>query len=1033
MLRLGGSTACRCTSTSTSLPCRHAATRRSYSRKTPPNSAPAPAPQQSASSYSYKPAIPHSVITGSGKDRWFEPVPNRSGWKDWILHDQRHSRSSIPPPSPPPLSDQDTTTLLNAYLTNRGPRTSLHQFSDEYGQLLEIAKKQDMPFLKAMVLEDLELSEMSNGERQRLRLDRFEKGKKVKVVGDPIEARGLVELVRGIERSEIKGENSTKLRKKEETVTSAVVEDKVQVIAKDEPVTTLSQALSILTHFAHPSSTSSINASSLSHSQLSETWELFSPAADLENSIQDYTLTLSFLHHLVSTSLSSEDFLPLALKVFGKLVETLPEELIASQPTQPSIPSDISLRFVLLRTLANAATSEDLYSISSKALHSLDKLHSLLPSSDQLDPFSTELRQPDLELLHQTITGWSSELREERIESYKPSKLDSSKQGSSLDELARLFDLLHSWTPSISHRQTPKEQLDGFVEECAERYRWDLVARVFKKWNETGTESEGYSLQKYHLKFARWLAGEAPYSTYSLPPPSSRSSETFTSNPSRSPRLSDPSLFSLFARLTHIQLRSTPNSPSNLSTTWSTTQKYEYLDLLTTSSGSTSETRSLARRIVSYWTQTNPLLGGSNRDPFVLRGSTLLNLIRTSLPPYSSNRPTQEQLGFLRSLVNQLIQALVLPNSPYSTTRTSSTKGGGGGGGSGGPELNHYDLTTLAQCYTLLGDGQSVGQVYRKMLDMKFLPDRKDVELVLGASTSLGGEGVGLERVRQARKVGVKVGEKVVQGLLKGVLEREVEERRALSGKELKGRDQWKKRVEEIMVFAKEELEFGEKEMERIEEYVLGYLPLCEIAKVAKLPTRRLLSILSHSSNSSSTRDTRGGGRSALPTISMKLALGLVQKASGIRHYLFACRVYQVVLSSSQLPAPQLLTLTLETLLKAHSNGSSKSKPKILDSLKTIIDETLESSPLTVQHLFFSNRKENKTLKLVLRGLIKVGELEALEMFWGVMEGIEEGVNVEKGTKEMVVRWAVGMEGREEVKARDGVVGDWAREVLRKD
>ena len=64
---------------------------------------------------------------------------------------------------------------------------------------------------------------------------------------------------------------------------------------------------------------------------------------------------------------------------------------------------------------------------------------------------------------------------------------------------------------------------------------------------------------------------------------------------------------------------------------------------------------------------------------------------------------------------------------------------------------------------------------------------------------------------------------------------------------------------------------------------------------------------------------------------------------------------------------------------------------------------------------------------MTLRGLIKVGEVDAIVRLF---EELGE-VKVRSGTREMVVRWAVGMRGRERVRNGEGRIGEWAREVLK--
>ncbi|GAA5908563.1 uncharacterized protein JCM6883_005587 [Sporobolomyces salmoneus] len=1037
------SKACQCPSSSTSLPCRHVP-RSSYSHKTSPNSAPSPSTSATTTTSN---SIPPQYT-------WFEPVQHNrrsSGWKDWGLFDSPPSAHSIPSPAPPAPSASDsdpTSILLNDYITQRGPRTSLNQFEDEYGQLLEIANEKDLPFLKAMVLEDLQLKELSNRERNGLGMDRF--GPKKGTEGTR-EVKNLSEMVEKIEGSEGMLEEDRRIRKKKELRTSKAEEEPVTTSDSqtEGTISTRTQALSVLQQISRPSSPQS----SFSIDQLSQTWDLFVESADLEDSLHDYSLTLSFLHYLVSTqSSSSSDSdvrLQLALKAFGDLVQVLPEELIASQPSiSPSDPttlaSDISLRYVILRTIVNSAISEDLWEISARSLLSLSRLDLDLSQLPSLE-----------ELIIQTSKGWMFELRNERISSYKPSKLASS--ASSLDQLVSLFTLLPShFDDDLSIESTRrKELLNELIEECAERYRWDLIAKLFQAEGK-----EGFELAKYHLKFARWLTGEAPYSTY----PSSRSSPT-SDSPSRSTRLVQPELFSLFARKTHHQLRRTLH---NLSDSWTLDEKFEWLDLLTSSKGATRETRSLARRIALYWTSRRYPLnlgvgGGKGKGPFLLRSSTLLNLVRTSLPPYSSSptysataatpattadtatatSPT-EHFALLRKLINSSIQALVSPHSPYSSVTPSSS--------SSGPYINHFDLTALAQSYALLNDFSSFAQVYRKLVvESRFLPDKKDVDLILSQAVRIRGGGVteGLEFVRESRRVGVKVGEGVVRGLVRSVWEREMERRRELKAAE--GKEQgprkrrekedqrWKLEIEEIMKFAKEELtELRSKDLRQLEDYVVGSPPLelLDLERIGKLSDTRLISMLSSKSNDlDNTRRVEDEG------ISTRRVAGLLKKCQEMRNHALATRIYLLILDeTSPSSISPLLTLTLQTLLQSHASASSSTtKARILDQFKLVIDSTLSSPspPLIFRpsssstSSTSSTKKEDDNIDLAVKGLIKVGESQAIDEFFAQV--LVDNTDVKNSIKEMVVRWSVGKEGRDAVRSREeGVVGEWAREILKK-
>ncbi|GAA5962264.1 hypothetical protein JCM3765_004726 [Sporobolomyces pararoseus] len=1071
MLRL--SRACRCTSTSNSLPCKHATittiTRsRSYSRKTLPNSAPSP----------------HHSSYANGGGRWFEPLQyNRLGFRDWlssnpISNSSSSSSSSLynisSSSSSSSSSSNRTDSLLNDYLTNRGPRTKLNHYQDEYGELLQLANDKNLFFLKAMVLEDLEFKELGNKGRKKLDLDRFEKRTTTtmttRVDGKEGEEEEETMVKVGMAKDTNIIENKSVVIVKED-------KDKVKVLEEEgEETFKFSQSVSILHKIANSTPQSSSSSSSLSFtvSQLDQTWENFILlGADLEDSLQDYSLTLSFLHYLLSSSpptssdyeLSSEEedpLLRLALKVFSSLVKVLPENLIATYPSlQPSTTTTMkkmkngndSIRILLLETLINSALDQDLFILSSKVLLSL--LEERLRQSNvnlEEDQESKGFQSVffDDEKVEKSLRGSLKNLKQERIKSFKPNELKSTR--TDLETLSDLISVVMNRESRSRRRRKMKEEegviissdevekdlLNRFVQECGERYRWDLIAKLFKERNDNKGQGQGgggggedvYELETYHLKFARWLSGEAPYSTYNHHHQNhySISNSMINDDVKRGKlqieRQSQPELFSLFARITHSQLRKRDHDHC---IEWNLTEKNEWIDLLTISTGSTKETRSLARRIVSFWIQQSPL---SSSSPFVLRGSTLLNLIRSSTS--SSTRPlTEERLNFLRSLINHSIQSLISPISPYSDN--SHEEGGTG------KVLSHFDLTSLAQCYDLIGDHESVQQVYKKLLELKFLPDQKDVEIVLA--------GGGLELVKRAKKVGIKIQEGVVRNLLKGILENQVDDLRRRIGEKEKGKNkkkkkerklvnqEWKFRIEEVLKFSKEELKFGKEEIERLENLVIGFIPLCQPDQLMKLSDSRLLSILE--------KKKRGN------EISIKVGLGLMKKCFETNHFKLVTRLYELIFKHSTTPlVPEVLTYPLETLLKSYSSSSSSSfnKTQILESLKSIIDQTLSSPPHLSSLLFFNlndkvnGEKKNKNFELIMKGLIKIGQIEAIENFWQTLYSEQGGSSidittnfeVDRSIKELVIRWVVGKEGsREKVLNRGGgIIEEWAKEVL---
>jgi len=274
---------------------------------------------------------------------------------------------------------------------------------------------------------------------------------------------------------------------------------------------------------------------------------------------------------------------------------------------------------------------------------------------------------------------------------------------------------------------------------------------------------------------------------------------------------------------------------------------------------------------------------------------------------------------------------------------------------------------------------------------LKFLPDKRDVELVLSSRSGDRDGGVGF--LRSVKGVGVKIGGEVLKGLMRGVV-----------------RDGEREKVEGVMRFGREEMGLSKGEIRELEELKIREWdgPRMSTKELVKLSTRELRNLI---------MSEKGG-------LSMKKAMGYMRKASQTRNYGLSLKIYHIFLrSSSPQSTSSLSTLfhsTLTTLIDSLKHSKSTLRPPILQALASTIDQTLSLSPSTI-----SGSKDN--LELTLRGLIKVGEVDAIDRLF---EELGE-VRVGSGTREMVVRWAVGVRGRERVRSEEGRVGEWAREVLK--
>ncbi|GAA5923135.1 hypothetical protein JCM1841_000082 [Sporobolomyces salmonicolor] len=1007
--------ACRCASTSTARPCHHA---QQYARSTPSASAPAPSAEPARSSPSFDQS---SSLWPNRNQKWFDSV--RPGWAGWIAQDRvKPSTSSssallslsYPPtrrPSTPPTPSQqrhvpseplDDTAVnrISAYMTFRGPRAALSQFEDEYGELLDMAEKGDMPFLKAMVMEDMEVAKMSSNERNKLQMERFaaprlDEKKQMfatKGFGEMIDPEGKAEVpeetvgprrrpAEGQEGEAVSvtplGEEAVEPTDAERLSRRLAVGFLRQVVAsgsRDEP---LPPDLASATPFA-----------AHDEARLRLVWTAFLSEADLDNSIDDFRFALSFLHYLAAPSSPSRHltttptapYLPLALEVFETLVDVLPEELVASEPTPPlSLPHDASLQLVLLRTIANAALSEDLLALACRTLLSLDAVRTLHPSLS-----SSSDADVDIDLLTSTLSSILADLSHERKSAYRPVSLPSaSSSPDSLLSLAHsLLCLFGKWIPqAYTDTDQPvlpapiRVALSSFAEEAAARYRWDAIADVWRVWSE-----KGWELEKSHLKFARWLAGEAPYSTYALSPAEDSAGKRTSERPRRSVRAVQTDLFARFAEATHVQLRR-----RTIGSHWTSDDKFEWIELLCASKASTGATRSFARRICTFWSDQAPL---GTPSPFVPRGRAFLNLARTALPPYGTDP------DFVRKLAASFIASLIHPSSPYAV------KDG---------KIDHYDLTTLAQVYTMLGDHDSVAQVYRRLLAQKILPDQADVTTILTAAPKRHAESA-LSFVKQAGEVGLRISYEVIEGVLRSVLEDELKTRQDSEGEQPRRADLRLQNKVNSMYQLAEDLGLGAEDVARLRYVAATFLPLTSPSSTARLPVGPLLDLL--------VSPTTGA-------INPTVTLALLRKSKSAHDWGLAVKVFlrATETSSPAAPAPlhtdRLLRLTLDALLASHARLKSPSREQIRQALVSVIDRSLVPSPPLIA--------SRATLDLCLRAMLKVGDVDAVDRLMEVLRGAGVSVKPSEDVKTTVGRWARGLLGKEAVDEREGWVADAAR------
>ncbi|GAA5826805.1 hypothetical protein JCM3770_004698, partial [Rhodotorula araucariae] len=762
MLQRYGSTACRCASTSTASPCRHSpaapvpSPSRAYSKSSLPTS------QESNPSFDYTAPLWRSPPPSS-LNRWFSPA--LPGWSSWLRY---HPMPPSPPPPPPPLPtsapssrherapakpaavgvDDAMVGRLSAYFASRGPRGALSQFRDEFGDYLAVAEQAHLPLVKAMVLEDASLVEVSARQRKHLRMERFA----TVDAQDGGEVRRLVE--RGVVRpalvdAHVERQEHLRRRKEGEAHTevplasrldTADVEDSAEPAVRADELD-LPTAVAFLRDFSAPMATHTP-----SPERVTLAWEVFSAHADLRDSAEDLELAVSTLHRLADSPAGTSPDLPLALSVLESLLEVLPDDVVAPEPTGvDDVPQDVCLKVVLLRTAASVAVSEDYLPLATRVLESIARLRSTHPSVAV--PPTADL---DLELVETALEQTSTRLADERHATYRPSTAASSdaSQPSLIAVSASLLRLAARWLPphtsdtgvaTLPASLAPI--LASFADEAAHRHCWDLLAQQWTIWY-----ARGWNMQRWHVKLARWLAGDAPYSTYPLAPGQARST--------RIVRADD---FARFALATCAALRA-----GTVGREWTLDSRSDWLELLCSSPAASPATRRAARALALAWHAAAP---PASPAPFVLRGSALLALVRTALPPFARGGPRARDQA--AQLVAAHLGTLVGRSSPYARADG---------------QIAHFDLSTLAQAYGLLGDHASVAQVFRRLLDQRVLPDRKDIELVLAGAVKRTERGRALRLVESAGRLGIRIDYATLESVLRGILEEVAQAQRASPG-----------------------------------------------------------------------------------------------------------------------------------------------------------------------------------------------------------------------------------------------------------
>ncbi|GAA5879172.1 hypothetical protein JCM3774_002100 [Rhodotorula dairenensis] len=993
MLARAALAACRCASTSTAAPCSHGS-RRDSRHLAADSTAPepeSPRGRQGGAALDY--AAP--LWSAEADSQWFHAA--RPAWSDWKRAHAPAPPTYAPPPRTPmpaPASETRPATgpgpteappssalsdsagaRVSTYLRSRGQRTALGAFRDEYGQLLDVAERADMPLLQAMVLEDQELAGVSHRALKLLEMERF-------ATNQPKEGGQVAHAVRtGTDLGRLAIDpcpppaSTTGRRRRTRSTPAAIASANTGAdLANPRPQDAASTLIAYAAGEQYDLDDVALN------------WDAFSRAAEIESSDNDLRIAINLLlrlsqpvptsAHVGSSLAPSPPELPLALRVLQALLDVYPEDVVQPEPTGVELPQAVRLQVVLLRTVLEISLREEFWAVSHKALCALGKLragHAALAGS----PESTF----DIAALDHVVQLGIVRLREERQTSYAPTtRLQAWSPSSQISRMGALLRLQYQWTvqfpldSSESVSWSSARLLSEYVDECASRHRWDLVAECWRLWSQ-----RGWSIGRRAVPLARWFAGASAADMYG---PGAFAVPVV-----------HPSLFSRLANETSLALRN-----GRTGSDWTAEDKNEWIDLLCASRAASRATRQLARRLVVHWQQVQPLTSAA---PFVLRGSTLLNLLRTALPPYDNDE------AYPRQLLSVHIATLVNPASPYA---------------SADGHIEHFDLTTLAQAFTLAGDHASVGQIYRRALEQKHLPDTKDVGVVLADVARRYPRGA-LEQVARAAAAGLKVDLELLQAVLKAQLEA-CHADTTLVDEAAKGA-QLRDAIAGACALALR-LGFTEPRVAALHRFGEHYLA-ADITSATK-PSRR------------------GSGAE----MSAARAIGDLVKAARTNDWRLAHRVFTRTLVRDEsgrtvahgIREERVLTLCLETLLKAdRSKGYRAERLAIRDAIAQVLEAAVAplarlgagEAPTVVGNGTLIRSRAG--LDLVLEAYIRTAEPEAVNVLMALLDRqaeleCTETLAPSAAVTEKVVRWAVARTGREVVLAQRSFLGTAANGIL---
>lgn len=829
----------------------------------------------------------------------------------------------------------DSLLLVRSYLSLRSsPAHALLRSLPRYAinQLLQATRKYDLPLAEKLVYQDLkELSEQSRA-KPKATLASSAGGISSERPQKKKHGRGMMEgLVADEDWEDI-------LSLSQSTRTVPLLAKLVESASIDTLPPNIIQQYPNMTYV----------------DRLERVWSSFlvsteSVPSTFDSSKVDLRTSFLFLLQLLSAA-DSINLLPLALDVFKSLTErSISDSVIASAPTAiglngTALSREIMIKLVILRTIVGAGLEEEMYDIVGKALKGISSLRGLYTVPEGIGNVDD-----DYDLLRSSIESLLDASTLIRLSNYKVAPSSFSDPIIVVHSLLRddlpIFD--PSSTASTLHSPTVHSLLRQFSQEILYRDRLDLLASMRVQYGE----GAGWMSTRSRLKLMRYYGGTAHFRDYyELDPEGSLIRSVNAA-------AFDELVVATFYAVSDgtLSVRKMQRSEQSM-----------MIEVICTSRARSGRSVDLAKRLYNFFRQS------SSTVPFILSPTALLSLVDAVSPPVGND------VAFAQTAIANHIAVLTSTDSAFASASSI---------------ISHHDLTTLATCYSIVNDFNSVAQVFRKMFDQKMVPDAKDLQVFL-MNAARRHPRIVLLYLKMASGVGMVMTEVLFTQVVKQSMAFHRSQGTAWQGDLLR------------LVNLAEELGLATDELSRLEK----------VGRDQMLGTAVLVDAADANAGVEGIR--RGRFMEIRPAVLSRMIKNTMRVKSvgpaAEEPWRTALSLYETAVDS-RIVTDKILETTLTALLRHFDLPRQREGTK--DSVQAALVEVLESA-LTAGDQSIAPIIRSKTYGLILRAIIKLNDVDALWILIGLCD--KSKVEPSDEMAEKMRRWAIERIGREAVDARGG-------------